>query len=383
MRSVWQLLIGVVVVLAGSPLRPLAAQVLTVGGVNPDYRDLEQAVAAAPPGAILSVRPGKYRGFTTAKPLRIRLEFGGAAGVIEPAPGAAYAIVLDGMPADGTFVLAGDDAQVTAGALGAIRVANTAGRVVLTGLAVSAGAAAAGIEVQNAGPVHLHASSLSGTPGLLAQNATVVANDLRVASPAGHAVAAVLATLDFARGSFAGHGLPALRVVDCGVRLAGDGATTIKVGGASPLPVPAIDARGTVLQWQPNRFLVVSANGAPGLVTSGGAVVAGDPPSLVVRGGPPGGTASIRCTSNLALPAMVVVAPFAPPVFLGLAGLYVDLTQPYAVPLLGVADSAGLFLSFTVPTAPALLGDVSCVQGAVFSPAGVPTPSGPVPLVTL
>jgi len=35
-----------------------------------------------------------------------------------------------------------------------------------------------------------------------------------------------------------------------------------------------------------------------------------------------------------------------------------------------------------MPTTPSLLGNVACVQGAVFDGNGLPTLSGPVPLVT-
>jgi hypothetical protein len=370
-------------VLSGSLLAELSAQVLHIGGSSPDYLDLPAAVAAAAPGSILVVHPGKYTGFTTGKPLRIHLDFPALGGWIAPATGSAYAVTLSGLPVGGEFVLTGDGASIRSGALGAIRVQNTAGRVVLEGLTVAAGTGAA-IDVQNAGPVLLHDCDLSGTPGLQVHTATVVANDLRVASPAGHALAASDSLLDLAGGSYAGRDLPALHLVDCDIRLAGQGATPIKVGGTSPLPVPAFVAINCHVQWDPSRFFLLPANGAVAFSVGGNTtVLTEDAPIVTARGGPPGGNGWMRLTSNTPLPGMVVLAPFAPPVFLGIAGLYIDLGQPYGVPLIGVADPAGLSLAFAIPTTASLLGDVSCLQGAVFGPLGFPTLSGPVPLVTL
>lgn len=370
--------------LAGSLLGGLPAQVFTVGGSNPDYVSLPQAVAAVAPGSILIVRPGKHKGFATNKALRIHLDFTALGGSIEPPLGSAYAITLSGMPADGSFALVGDGARVDAGTLGAIRIANTAGRVVVSGLTVMAGAATSAIDVQNAGPVVLHDCGLSGTPALLVQTATVVATDLRVGSPAGHGVAAYQAMLDFAGGSFGGGDAAALHLTNCSARFAGDGATLIKVGGSSPVPASAFEAVDSVVVWDPSRFFLSPANGAPGFATGGATtVLTEDPPIVSAQGGPLGGNASIGITSNTPLPGMVVVAPFVPPFFLGLAGLYVDLGQPFATPLVGIVDPAGLSVSFQIPTTTSLLGDVSCVQGAVFSASGLPTLSGPAPLITL
>ncbi|MBL8728264.1 MAG: hypothetical protein JNM25_07540 [Planctomycetes bacterium] len=369
-------------VLAGSVLGSLGAQVATVGGVSPDYLDLPQAVAAVAPGSILIVRPGKYTGFTTGKPLRIHLDFPAVGGSIAPASGAAYAITISGMPAGGTFSLTGDGAEVKAGALGAIRIANTAGRVVVEGVTVAAGAAAA-IDVQNAGPVLLHDCDLAGTPGVLVQTATVVANDLRVSSPGGNALVAYHGTLDVAGGRFSGRDLPALSLVDSGIRLAGDGGTPIKVSSTSPIPVPAFTAVNSQVQWDPTRFVLVPANGAAAFQGGGTTtVIAEDPPLLTARGGAPGANGWIRFSGNGALPGAVLFGPFAAPTFTGLSGLYLDLAQASIV-FGGIVDPAGLSVSFQMPTATALLGDVSCLQGAVLPPSGQFVLSGPVPLVTL
>lgn len=372
----------VAVVLAGCLCAELDAQVAHVGGPSPDYPDLVTAVAAAAPGSILVVHPGKYRGFTTNKPLRIHLDFTAATGSITATPGAAYAITISGMPASGSFTLTGDGATVRAGSLGAIRIANTAGRVVVEGLTVVGGTVTA-VDVQNAGPVLLHDCSLVGTPGLLAQTATIAANELRASSPAGHAVAALHATLDLAGGTFRGNDLPALSLVDCGVRLAGDGATSIKVGGASSSPVPAFTAVGCLVQWDASRFVLVGSNGAPGYQFGGNtSVLVEDPPIVTARGGAPGASGWIRMTSNAPVPGAVLLSPFAPPTFFGLSALYLDLGVA-SILFGGVVDPAGLSASFQMPVTPALFGDVSCLQGIVLPPSGQFVLSGPVPLVEL
>lgn len=362
-------------------LSGLTAQTFTVGGAAPDYPDLQSAVAAVPPGAVLQVRAGKYRGFTTGKPLRIRLEFTGAEGAIEAPPGAAHAVVITGLPAFTTFALVGDAAVVTGGSLGAIRVANTAGSVFLSGLDVAAGLGVA-VDVQDAAPVHVHATRLRGAPGLQVQNALLVGNDVHVTATAGSAVAALQATLDLTRGGLAGREQPALQLTDCTTRLTGDGTTVCKVGGPTTLPVPVVSAQGGQLAWQPSRFLLVPANGAGAVATAGTVVLADDGPSLTVRGGPPGAPGSIRLQHPVPLPAVTIVAPYAFPVFFGPAAFWVDLGQPYTIASVGIADPNGLVVVFTMPTSPALLGDVSCVQGAVFATV-FPTLSGPAPLLTL
>lgn len=368
--------------LAGCLLLPgLTAQTFTVGGTAPDYPDLQTAVAAVPPGAVLQVRAGRYRGFTTGKPLRIRLEFQGAEGAIEAAPGAAHAIVVTGLPPFATFAMVGDAAQVTGGSLGAIRVAGTAGSVVLSGLDVDAGAGVA-LDVQNAAPVHVHATRLRGAPGLQVQNALLVGNDLHVTATAGSAVAALQATLDLSRGGLASRDQPALQLTDCTTRLTGDGATVLKVGGPTALPVPVVSTQGGQLAWQPSRFVLVPANGAAAVATAGTVVLPDDGPSLTVTAGPPGAPGSIRLRNPVPLPAVTIVAPYAFPVFVGPAAFWVDLGQPYTIASVGIADPNGLAVAFTMPTSPALLGDVSCVQGAVFATV-FPTLSGPAPLLTL
>lgn len=354
--------------------RALVAQ-FTVGGIGADHPDIAQAVVAVPPDSILIVRPGYYEGFATSKPLRIRCV--GSVTIQAPA-GASHAIVVDGM--HGTFALLGEGVLVESGTLGALRIANSPGRVFLSGVTVQSPAVA--LDVQNAGPVHLHESLCAGTPSLSANVASVTANGARFESPGGHGVVAHLSTMEFALGAISGTGLPAVQLIHSTLRLAGDGQTPIRVGGSSPWSVPAIDAQNSVLAWDPSRFTTASLNGAPALVAFGGSVVVEDPPAVAVRGGAPGTTGWIRLTSNVALPGLAVVAPYAAPFPIGAGCLWFDPNQSWIAAAVGIADAHGLFASFAMPTSPALLGDVSCVQGVVLAGSDLVF-GGPAPLVTL
>jgi hypothetical protein len=111
-------------------------QVLTVGGSNATHSDLPAAVAAAVPGAVVQVRPGNYTGFSTNKALRIVLDFTATTGSVSAPAGSAYAIEINGLPAGQQFALVGRGAAIGAGSLGAIRIANVGGSVVLDRLSV-------------------------------------------------------------------------------------------------------------------------------------------------------------------------------------------------------------------------------------------------------
>ncbi|MCA8952347.1 MAG: hypothetical protein KDE27_22750, partial [Planctomycetes bacterium] len=104
--------------------------VITVGGANPSFSNLPAAVAAAAPGSVLVVRPGTHDGFTTNKPLRVVLDFTAQTGSIVAPAGATYAIEVSGLSGNQEFALVGRGARIHGGALGGIRVSNTAGRVV-------------------------------------------------------------------------------------------------------------------------------------------------------------------------------------------------------------------------------------------------------------
>jgi hypothetical protein len=100
-------LVAALAVLAAAPLQA-QRPVFTVGGTGADYATLTAAVAGAPPGAMLLVRSGAHTGFTTNKPLVVLLDFAAGSGAtVSAAPGAPFAIRIDGLPAGQQFVLAG------------------------------------------------------------------------------------------------------------------------------------------------------------------------------------------------------------------------------------------------------------------------------------
>ena len=135
---------------------------------------------------------------------------------------------------------------------------------------------------------------------------------------------------------------------------------------------------------KPSRFSLAPAQGAPGLLAYGGQVTATELPVLTAQGGPPGGGGFLALTSVTPRPGMVVLGPIVPPTHFGLAGVYVNLAQPYALAAVGIVGPAGLVLAFSIPPSAALLGDTSCLQGVTFQPDGsIAGLSGPALLTVI
>ena len=369
--------------LVGAPLvgqRP----VWTVGGQSPNFTDLPQAVAAAAPGSVLRVRPGTYTGFVTNKPLRILLDFTATTGSVVPPAGSAYAIEVNGLPAGETFALVGRGARVTSGTLGAVRVANCGGHVVLTAITVAAGNTTSGVDAQNAACVLVERSAVTGTPALQAQDAVVVSTAVDWSSPGGRGIVALRGSLELTLGSSGGRRMPALHVTDGFVRLAGNGATALAVGGAPPGPVAAFEAIRSVVQWQASRFVLTPANGSPGFVQVASQTVVDDVPSLVATGAAPGASMSLNLTRSTPAPGVVVLGNLVVPhQALGLTGLYWDEQQPAVVLAAGVADAPGLQMQINWPNVTWLLGELFCSQGVVITPSGSLLRSGPAMWVCL
>lgn len=87
--------------LAGSALAQPVLVVDAAGGPSSQFRDLPPAIAAAPTGAILDVRPGSYSAFVLDKPLRIIGQPGAHVG------GGLPAVTIRGVPAGSTAVVSG------------------------------------------------------------------------------------------------------------------------------------------------------------------------------------------------------------------------------------------------------------------------------------
>ncbi|HEX5053758.1 MAG TPA: hypothetical protein VFZ65_18405 [Planctomycetota bacterium] len=350
--------------------------VVTVGGSNPDFADLPQAVAAAAPESILEVRPGHYLGFTTNKPLHILLDFTAATGSVQAPPGGAYAIQINGL-FTGSFSVIGRGATLGAGVLGAIRVANTGAYVMLQGLTVTAPGLRPALDVQNAATVFVERCAFAGTPALQIQDATLAGSNVACTSPAGFAVFASRSLLDLGHGSYRSYQVPAIHVDQCAVRLAGDGATPIVVAGAPTGPVSAFEAIGSLLQWDQSRFQVVAAGGAPGFVNLGGAVFPGDVPTLVTSAASPGGNATVRMTVGAPTPGLIGFDTLGQHFTIyELTGVYVDPVVP-VIAALGIVDAGGLSLSVSVPHTATLRGQTFSLQGIVWPPSGLPVWSAP------
>lgn len=369
--------------LVGAPLvgqRP----VLTVGGQNPQFTDLPAAVAAAAPGSVLHVRAGTYTGIVTNKPLRILLDFTATTGSVVPPTGSAYAIEVHGIPAWETFAIVGRGARITTGTLGAVRIANSGGHVVLTALTVAAGNTTSGIDAQNAACVLVERSAVQGTPALQAQDAVVVSTAVDWSSPAGRGIVALRGSLEFTLGSSTGRRMPALQVTDGFVRLAGNGSTALAVSGAPSGPVAAFEAIRSAVQWQASRFVLTPANGSPGFLQVGGQTVVDDVPALVATGAAPGSSMSLNLTRTTSAPGLVVLGNLVVPhQGLGVAGLYWDEQQPAVVLAAGVADALGLSMQISWPNVPWLVGQSFCSQGVVLAANGSLLRSGPAMWVCL
>lgn len=365
---------------------PLYGQrpVLTVGGQNPQFTDLPAAVAAAAPGSVLHVRAGTYTGFVTNKPLRILLDFTAQTGSVVPPTGSAYAMEVHGIPAGETFAIVGRGARITTGTLGAVRIANTGGHVVLTALTVAAGNTTSGVDAQNAACVLVERSAVTGTPALQAQDAVVASTAVDWSSPAGRGIVALRGSLEFTLGSSRGWRMPALQVTDGFVRLAGNGTTALAVSGAPAGPVAAFEAVRSVVQWQASRFVMTPANGSPGFVQVGGQVVVDDVPALVATGAAPGASMSLNLTRTTSAPGLVVLGNLVlPHQALGVTGLYWDEQQPAVVLAAGVADALGLSMQISWPNVTWLVGQAFCSQGVVLAANGSLLRSGPAMWVCL
>lgn len=343
--------------------------VFTVGGSNPSFATLPAAVAAVPPGSVLEVRPGAHVGFTTSKPLRIELDFDAANGVVQAPPGAAYTIVVTGLPAGDEFVLAGRGALLLPGSLGVVRVANAAAPVVIEGVS-AAGAGAIGLDVHNATAVHARRSVLGGTPGLQAQLANIVVSECVVLASLGVGAIAYLAHFEAARTYFSGVNQAALRLIQCTGRLASDGSTTIAAVALPGVPVAPLEAIDSVLQLDDDRIGLVPNGSTPPFARTGGSWRDQEVPTLITTPAPPGAIASVRMTSSAPHPGAILLGLLrgAPVAFDG-ANIWAD-PQLLLVSALGVCDANGLTATTAIPATPVVLGAVFCQQGIVWQPGG-------------
>lgn len=358
----------------------LAAQrpVLTVGGTNPTHASLPWAVAAAAPGSVIIVRPGSHTGFSTSKPLRLVLDFTSQNGSIAAPAGANYAIEVAGLPLGGEFAIVGRGARVFAGSIGAMRVTNASGPIVIDGVTASVNGAKVALDVRNVASLIVQNSSFHGRHGLQVQDAVVAASDTSWSSPVGIGVVALRGTLEFAHGSFMGNGAPAIRVTDSVVRLAGDGSTPIRVTGAPPGPVSAFEAINSDVHWDSTTFSLQPKNGGLGFSHLGGTASAEDLPALLATGGPPGSVMSVTMSRNTPAPGLVLVGSLSRShVAFGLAGIYLDELQPAHVLAVGSVGPAGLTRQASWPNAPWLLGEVFGCQGFVLPAQAALVRSGP------
>jgi len=357
----------------------LAAQrpVFTVGGVSPDFTSLPAAVAAVPPGSIVVVRPGLHLGFATSKPLRVVLDFGGAAGAIQAPAGAPYTIAVTNLPAGDEFVLLGRDATILGGAVGGMRFANCVAPVVVERVYDVADPGGLGVSIDNCAAVHLRRSVFSGIVGIDAQFADVAISECVVLASAGPGAVFADSRCESARTFFTGWSQPGVRLLQSTARFANDGNAAIGVAGTSA-PVAAIEAVGSQLQFDPATLSLLPANGAPGLLRVGGVHFADDVPTLTTSIAAPGTTATVTLRSNTPRLGMIFFGGLLPTPFpFGLSSIFVDIGPSPIVIALGLCTPTGITVPASIPTSPALHGAMWCLQGGVQGANGDPLLSGP------
>lgn len=352
---------------------PAQRPVITVGGVNPNFPDLPPAVAAAPPGAILEVRPGVYTGFATAKPLRVVLQ----GCTVQPPAGAAYAIAIEGVVGSDQFVVLGQSATVLPGSLGAVRVRACSAPVVIESMLLIGGPWQPALDVRDAGIVHVSRSILIGDPGLQAQLADVTISEDVIGNTLGSAVVVADCVFESVRSIVAGTGQAALRVYGSTARLASDGTGAMLVLGASAVPISAFEAYSSAVQWDPARFVLAPANGAPAYQGSASTQLLAEVPMLNGGPAPLGGVASARLTTAVPTAGLIAVGSLRPlPVALGPLVIYPD-PATIVVGIAGLTGPAGLTYSAPIPSDPTLRGELLCLQGSVWQGSTTFTLSGP------
>lgn len=352
---------------------PAQRPVITVGGVNPAYPDLPAAVAAAPPGAILEVRPGTYTGFTTAKALRVVLQ----GCTVQPPAGAAYTIAIEGVAGSDQFVVLGESATVLPGALGAVRVHACSAPVVIESMLLIGGPWRPALDVQDTGIVHVSRSILLGDPGLQAQLADLTVSEDVIGNTLGCAAVVADSRFESVRSILGGTGQAALRVYGSTARLASDGTGAMLVLGSPTGPVSAFEAWSSVVQWDPTRFALAPANGAPAYEGLASTELQSEVPMLTAGPAPLGGVAQARITAGAPTAGLIAAAPLQPlPLALGPLVLYPD-PATLVVVVVGLTGPAGLVYSVTVPNVPALRGELLCLQGSAAQGGGTFTLSAP------
>lgn len=346
--------------------------VLTVGGFNPQHADLPAAVAAAQPGSILECRPGVYTGFSTDKALRIV----GKNVTIQPPTGADFAIELRDLSGTDEFVLRGVGLDLVPGAMGGMSVRNVTAPVIVEGVNVFSLFGHPGLDVFNTGTVHVSRSILVGNPGMRVSLANFVSSENVIGSATGVGAVVNNALFESVRTIFAGTDQPALRISDSDARLSSDGSSSLIVLGAPPGPVSALRLIDSYLQYDPSRFLMIPANGAPIVHETSSTILLEEVPCMTAGPSTLGQVAMARVTNGTPVAGVIAVSNLRPtPIVIASTAIHIDL-PPAIVAVGGVVDPVGLVFGFDVPNDPNVRGLLFAFQ-AVTLPVGEPQISSP------
>lgn len=369
------------------PIRPLAGvatlvlasfvaaqrPVVTVGGNNPNFADLPAAVQNAVPGSIIDVRPGIYTGFTTSKPLHIVLDNA----TILPAPASVHTIQVTNLIGTDPFVIKGDNAIIAPSLLASLRINNCVASVVIESLTVIGATAQPAVDIFSTGSVHVARSIFGGYPALQAQFTNLICNESVIGNSIGPGAIVSDAYFDVSRSIFISANEPALRVFDSVARLASDTTGSMLVFGTPTVPVSAFEATDSTVYWDPSRFTLLPANGAPAFSAVAATQVIEEVPMINAGPATVGGTGTVRMAQATPAPGMISVGLLRPsPIVLGDVLIYPN-PATYGLAAAGIVDQNGLIATFPIPNDPTLRGTIMVFQGITFLGNGVsPVSSG-------
>ncbi|MCA8954040.1 MAG: hypothetical protein KDE27_31320, partial [Planctomycetes bacterium] len=245
------------------------------------------------------------------------------------------------------------------------------------GVDVDVAGAGVALDVQNAAAVLVQNSVCRGRHGLQLQDALLATSAVDwlgrggTGGQVGYGIVATRGTIDLSLGSCEGTRGPAIRIGDSAIRMAGNGATGLRVGGTAAGQVAAFAAVLSDARWPSSRFGLQPQNGAPGFAAVGGTVTTEDVPALAATGAAPGGQLSVTASRPAPAPGAIVLGHLAARhIAFGVDAVWLDEFGPAFVIAVGAVDANGLTRQVTWPNVPWLLGEVFGCQGLVLPSGG-------------
>lgn len=322
-------------------------------GPGADFPDLPHAASRIGAGDTLLVRAGTYSGTSFHVPVRI-------VGLGEVTVAGYYGIWIDGVPPGSHVEVSGiRSAAVTAGVI----LRDIRGTATVRDLLLAPGLYGPALDVSRCAYV-----AVSGrVDGILASQSTLSLSSATVVSrfdpTRGSALTDCVSFVSdsFVQGGPSGVGL----FLERGTTRV-DGATAIHAGAFTSQTAPGIRITDGDLRLDPGA--TVLGTGAPPIEVVSGAPPRIEPvPGLGVRGGAPGGSATLRLTAPPGVPAVLVASGSAVPTRISSGLLIADRSA--VVVIAGMTSATGrLTTAVPVPSSSQLLGTPVHFQGLVALP---------------